>query len=259
MIPALKSEFKKLLSIRSTYLWISLALVILGIYGIYGEGFKDFADAGQGGVGSLFIDGTLIHVGMFIGLFGGIISLLVMSHEYRYNTIIYTLTASNSRTKVLFSKIITVMAFTLVYAITLTAVAIGYIFLGLALAHHHLPHQDISYLTYFAKSVFLAEGYAVAAFIFATLIRNQVGSFAALFIVPNTVEGLLGLILKHDSVYMPFTALEQVIQPATKIGVHGHIADTGYISAPRGAVVFLCYAVVAWLVAWYLFNRRDAA
>jgi len=259
MIPTLKAEFKKLITIRSTYLWIGIALVILGIYGIYGEGFKDFADAGPNGVGSLFIDGTLIHVATFIALFSGIISLLLMSHEYRYNTIIYTITASNSRTKVLFAKLLTIMAFTLVYAVTLTAIAIGFIFLGLGLAHHVLPHQDLNYLTYFVKSVFTAEGWAVAAFIFATLIRNQVGSFAALFILPNTVEGLLGLILKHDAVYMPFTALSQVISPATKAGAPDRIASTGYLSAPRGALIFSGYIVVAWLVTWYLFLRRDAA
>jgi len=37
----LKSEFKKLLTIRSTYGWLLLALVLDGIYSIYGEGFND--------------------------------------------------------------------------------------------------------------------------------------------------------------------------------------------------------------------------
>lgn len=268
MMSALKAEFKKLLSVRSTYGWILVALVFLGIYGIYGEGFKDSAAIQQmvqnhslKPGASLFIAGTITQISSFVAIFGAIIALLLMAHEYRYNTIAYTLTASNSRTKVLAAKILAVLGFTFVYSALMTLIGIGMIYIGLALSHNVLPHQDVNYLTYLAKSVFYAEGYALAALVFAAIIRNLVGSFVALLVVPGPVEALLTLLLKSDSVYLPFMALSQVIAGPTLINNHpAHPADhpNGYLSAPKGAVVFLIYLAVGWLIAWYLFLRRDA-
>src|SRR5262249_49292817 len=108
------------------------------------------------------------------------------------------------------------------------------------------------------------EGFALAALLFGVLIRNMAGSFAALFIIPNPVEGLISLVLKTSSVYLPFMALSQVIQAPVIGTVNGQPApahpdnSTGFLTAPRGALVFLAYLVVAWAVAWYLFLRRDA-
>jgi ABC-2 type transport system permease protein len=266
MMPALKSEFKKLLTVRSTYGWLLLALVLVGIYTIYGEGFNDASNLlkshAPGPSASLFVAATINQMANFISVFGAIIALLLITHEYRHNTITYTLTASNSRSKVLLSKIIAVICFVFVYAVILTALGLAMIYLGLALSHHVLPHQDINYLTYIGKSVFNAEGYALAALLFGTLIRNQVGSFAALFIIPNTVEGLLSLLLKTSSVYMPFIALQQVVQTPVVPGSHPAHPDSnglGSLTPLHGAEVFLAYLIVGWIITWYLFLRRDAS
>lgn len=264
MIPAIRAEFKKLFTIRSTYGWVLLALVIVGIYSFYGEGFKDSAaviaqlQQKHAGGSQLFIAGTISVMSHFISLLGGIIALMLITHEYRYNTITYTLTAINSRSKVILAKIVATFGFILVYSILLGLYGLGMIYLGLAFSHNALPHQDINYLTFIGKIVFHAEGYALAALLFGTLIRNMVGSFAALLIIPSAVEGLLSSILRHDSVYMPFMALDQVIQGPSLTGPHVNEAPTGYLSAPKGALVFICYLVVAWAIAWYLFVRRDA-
>jgi ABC-2 type transport system permease protein len=268
MIPTLKSEFKKILTIRSTYLWILIALVIVGIYSFYGEGFKDSATLLRDSQAHplkaqlpLFIAGTITQLATFIGLFGGIIALLHITHEYRYNTITYTLTASNSRTKVLAAKFLSIFGFIFAYAVLMGLIGIGLIFAGLSFSHNVLPHQDVNYLTYLGKLVFNAEAYALAGLLFGVLIRNMAGSFAALFIIPGPVEALLSLMLRTNSVYLPFTALSQVIQAPTIMNGHPAHPDrsTGYLSAPKGALVFLAYLVVGWAVAWYLFLRRDAS
>lgn len=269
MMSTLKAEFKKLLNVRSTYLIILLALIIVGIYAFYGEGFKDSAALLEQApkklpnVSNLFISGTITQMATFISLFGAIIALLLITHEYRYNTITYTLTTSNSRSKVLAAKFMAVMGALLLYSILLALFGLGMIFLGLAFSHNVLPHQDVNYLTYLGKILFNTEGYGLAALLFGFLIRNQIGSFAALFIIPGTVEGLLSLLLKHNSVYMPFMALNQVVQPPIANGVsaaaHAASRDTGSLSASRGALVFLAYFIFGWIVAWYLFLRRDAS
>jgi|SRR5579862_8507891 len=266
MIPTLKSEFKKILTIRSTYLWLLIALVIVGIYSFYGEGFKDSAGFLQHPAKAqlpLFIAGTITQMATFIGLFAGIIALLNITHEYRYNTITYTLTASNRRSKVLAAKILSIFGFTLVYSILTALIGIGLIFAGLAFSHHVLPPQSLNYITYVGKVAFFAEAYALVGLMLGVLIRNMAGSFAALFLIPGPIEALLSLLLRTDSVYLPFMALSQVIQtPVISNGGHPAHPDNnnlGSLTAPKGAAVFLVYLVIGWAVAWYLFSRRDAA
>jgi ABC-type transport system involved in multi-copper enzyme maturation permease subunit len=262
MIPTLKSEFKKLLSVRSTYGWCLVTLIFLLIGAFYADGYKDSANLqARPDKGALFIASTLAHLPNVIALFGGLIAILLITHEYRHNTIIYTLTASNSRSKVILSKIITILGFTFVYAILFTAIALGLIFAGAALANHAIPHQDVNYVTFFGKTLFFVEGYTLAALLFGTLIRNQVGAIAALLILPGTLESLLTLVLKQNSVYLPFTALTQVTQPPVIQGVHPvrDLPTTGSLSPAKGAFVFLCYLVGGWIIGWYLFLRRDAS
>jgi ABC-type transport system involved in multi-copper enzyme maturation permease subunit len=259
MFSTIKAEFKKLLTVRSTYAITLVALLLTGFLSFYVQGYKTIF-SGPSVKDSLFLTGSITQHANTISIFGALIALLLLAHEYRYNTIVYTLTASNSRSKVLASKIIAVLTFVFCYALVLTAISFGLMIAGVAAAGHHLPIQDINYLTYFAKVIFVCEGYALVGLLFAALIRSMPAAIAFLFIVPNTVEGLLSLLLKHNSVYMPFTALQQVVQaPVIARAPERRLADSGYLSAPKGALVFLAYLVGAWIITWYLFLRRDAA
>lgn len=259
MIAMLKAEFKKLLSVRSTYVFALLALVFVAIATFYGTGYKRvLTDPFQ----NLVAAGSLTHVATFSGIFAGIVSLLLLAHEYRYNTIIYTLTSSNSRNRVLISKIITVLAYGLVLGGLMAIIGLVLVYAGASAAGHSLPHQDINYLTYIFKVVVYCDSVALVGLLFIALIRNQVGALVTLLIFPSTITGLLGLILKQNTVYTPFAALDQVIQPPVVHGIAAvHVDNTaglGTLSAPKGFLVFLAYLVVGWIVAWYLFLRRDA-
>lgn len=258
---AIGAEFRKLLSVRSTYILTLIFLVLGAFFAFYVHGFKDSGSApfnSQPAV-ALFAAGSITQIANIIAVAGALIALLLLAHEYRYNTIVYTLTASNSRTKVLAAKIIAVFCLVLVYAVVATAVLLALVWAGAAAAGHSLPHQDINLLTFFAKSVFYCEAFAMAGLLFIALIRNQVGAIAALLILPNTVEGLLSLLLKQHSVYLPFSALQQVIKgPVIASGTPHHLDTTGSLSAPEGALVFGCYLVFFWLIAWWLFTHRDA-
>jgi ABC-type transport system involved in multi-copper enzyme maturation permease subunit len=269
MMATLRSEFKKLLSIRSTYFLMLIFLLLGAFISFYVHGFKDSGLAIYTGNSpldhtraSLFVAGFVTQIANVTSVACALIALLLLAHEYRYNTIVYTLSASNSRTKVLVSKILAVLCLVLVYSVIATAILLALIWAGAAAAGHPLPHQNINFLTFFAKTVFYCEAFAMAGLLFATLIRNQVGAIAALLILPNTVEGLLSLLLKQHSVYMPFMALQQVIQgPTIKNAAPAHpMQDSGLgtLSAHKGALVYLIYLAAGWLIAWYLFLRRDA-
>ncbi|HSW78648.1 MAG TPA: ABC transporter permease subunit [Candidatus Babeliales bacterium] len=267
MIPGIKAEFKKLLSVRSTYI-LMLGFLLLGAFiSFYVHGYKDSglpnitgqSPQDQAGA-ALFLASSITSIPNILSVAGALIALLLLAHEYRYNTIVYTLTASNSRSKVLASKIIAIFCLVFVYTLVSTAILLGLVLAGVAIGGHSLPHQDINYLVFFAKSIFFAESFAMAGLLFIALIRNQVGAIAALLILPNTIEGLLSLLLKNNSVYMPFTALQQVIQGPVIKGARPAHPDNpmGTLSALHGAEVFLVYLVVAWVVTWYLFLKRDA-
>lgn len=267
MIPQIKSEFKKLLTVRSTYVLSICFLLLLGFLSFYVQGFKNVpletTSALDHAKASLFLAGTITQIANVVSVAGGLIGLLLLTHEYRYNTIIYTFTASNNRNKVLFAKIIAVLVYVFCYSVFAGLMALILTRLGAAASGHTLIPQNINYLTFVAKIVFFAESFAMGGLLFAALIRNQVGAIAALFIIPNPVEAILGLLLKNNAVYLPFTALQQVIQPPVVNGVLVH-ADrrtitTGTLTAPKGALVFLAYLIVGWVVAWYLFLRRDAS
>src|SRR4030081_2547999 len=98
MIPALKAEFRKLLTVRSTYIIFALALVFVAFFAGYIEGFRTLPDHVHN---PNALSEQVTSAVQAMSIFGALIALLLFAHEYRYNTIMHTLTLSNSRTKVL--------------------------------------------------------------------------------------------------------------------------------------------------------------
>jgi ABC-type transport system involved in multi-copper enzyme maturation permease subunit len=248
MMRACKAEFYKLLSVRSTYFITAFIAAFVIFLGFYLEGWRlnsaGLHDPNQmaGATGA-----------MALTMLGGIVAILLMTHEYRWNTIMYTLPNSNSRSKVLFSKIIVVSA----YALFLTAL-IGILgpvmaYLGIHAHGHVLVPQTLHYWNLIWRSLFFAWGYGIAGLLLAVLLRSQVASIATLLLIPTLVEQLLGgLLLKHNAVYMPFSALSQVLNGSSP----GATSST--MSSVKAAGVYCIYLIVGWVVAWILFLKRDA-
>ena len=259
MFRALKAEFRKLLTIRSTYVVAGIAYLLLAFVSLYVEGYKNGPLNTVGAGAPLYLAGSIVQHSNILSIFGAIVALLLVTHEYRYSTIIYAFTNTNRRSKVLAAKIVSVASY--VFLLVVIGDILGFLFMlaGLHLAGGHLPTQDINLWAYGAKSLFFCEGWALAAMLFAVLLRNQVAALAVLFIVPNTVEGLLSLLLKDKTVYLPFSALSQVISPPTIAGAIGrHENLTGSLTPLHGALLFAVYLAGSWIVAWILFIRRDA-
>jgi ABC-type transport system involved in multi-copper enzyme maturation permease subunit len=247
MFATLKAEFRKLLTVRSTYIITILIVAFVSFFAFYVEGWrlgpKDLYNPGE-----LSSD---VFGALTLSVFGAVIAILLMTHEYRYNMIMYTLTGSNSRSKVLLSKIIVIS----VYALFLTAV-IGLLspaasYLGIHAHGHALAPQTLHVGNLAWRSLFYGWSYGMIGLLLAALIRVQVGAIVALFVIPSAVEGLLSQLLKHNAIYLPFTALTEVI------------GNTGFnsgkpLSPGRAAIVLAVYLVVGWLVAWILFLKRDA-
>lgn len=104
MTTLLKAEFRKLLTIRSTYIMITMGLLLVGFLSFWIEGYKGISgtSASEGGAGAYTgVIGQSAGIG---AVFTMIIAILFTAHEYRYNTIMYTLTADVHRTRVLLKK-----------------------------------------------------------------------------------------------------------------------------------------------------------
>ncbi|HSW79368.1 MAG TPA: ABC transporter permease [Candidatus Saccharimonadales bacterium] len=248
MLPAIKSEYKKLFTVRSTYFLLGGVVAMVIFYSFYIIGWKASAeDLRNADALTSNISGALTSLPPILG---AIVAILLMTHEYRYNTILHTLTASNSRTKVLIAKFLVVSVFALIFTAVVAVLTTTFMYLGIKAHGNMLVAQHIYYHEYVWHALFYGWGYITSALLLAALIRNQIGAIVALFAIP-TLEQLLILLLKKNSVYLPYVSLNQVI---------GQGADSriGTIAPGKAALVFGTYLVVGWIVAWYLFVKRDA-
>lgn len=244
MIGAIRSELRKLLSLRSTYLYILAAALLVIFYAGYAQGVK--ADKGMLANHGLLASEVTGAVSA-ISIFGALVALLLVAHEYRYNTITYTLTAARNRSRVLLAKIIAVSCFIVIFTLIMGVLSPLMTVAGIHLKGLTLVSQTLPYGSLLWHSLFFGWGYAMFAMIIATLLRNQVGSIVAFLLIPTTVETILHLLLKANTKYLPFTSLHTFVDDQATAG-----------DFHRALWTVLGYVVGGWLVAWLLFVRRDA-
>jgi ABC-type transport system involved in multi-copper enzyme maturation permease subunit len=239
MLPLLRAELRKLTTVRSTYLLAALGLVLMGFLAFWVLGYRS-------PLGSPFIVMEAVkNATMAISVFLSVIAILLVAHEYRFNTIMYTLTASNSRSKVLLAKVLTVFVLTVLFTLFAIGVTAALALLGANLGRDFVAAQEFHYVDVIWRTLFYIVGSVMSALLIAVLFRHVVGAIVTYLIVPTTIEGLLGLLLKENTKYLPFSSLEQV--------------NTGSLLSPgKAALIFSAYLVVGWIVAWVLFLRRDA-
>jgi ABC-type transport system involved in multi-copper enzyme maturation permease subunit len=247
MFAAIKSEFRKLITVRSTYVIVGLAVLLVIFFAFYATGIR----ATQSTVSDIGLLANQSRQAILaVGLLGSLVGVLLVTHEYRYNTIMYTLTSSNSRTKTFLAKLVVITGFSVVYALFIAVLSPALTMAGLATKGLTLVPQHIDVASLLWQVLFVGWGYSMVAFILAMIIRIQVGAISAMFLVPAMLEPLLGLLLKKQAVYLPYNSLQSVLQSNP---------DLLHISPLRAAGVFTVYAVVGLVVAWQFFLRRDAS
>lgn len=244
MIAALEAEFRKLLTVRSTYfltLFVWLVLAGLAIYAGYSQHAATLHDPMYL---QRFIFGSL----QLVGLIAAIVSVLLIAHEYRYNTIYYSFTLGNSRSKVLFGKFVVVTGYAIVLCLSAVAIGVSCLYLGAAWHGHSIGSQDFEGAQLVGQALFYAWGYATVGLIATVLLRNLVASIAFLFVFP-TLEQLSSLFLKDNANYLPLTALSNV----TPIVPSQHV-----FSVSKSIFVVVVYLVILGVIAWVAFSKRDA-
>lgn len=247
MISALRAEFRKLLTVRSTYFIIILTALIVCFFAGFIYGFRaDHATLAS----TSYLSGQITGAISAIAMLGAIVGLLLFGHEYRFSLIIYSLTSINSRTKFLLAKIAAVTCFSIVFTVAMAALSLLASIVGTHLHHLAIAPQSINFGAIWWRCLFYGWGYSMFALIIIALIRNQIGAIVAFFLIPSTVESLLSLLLKNNTKYLPFTALNSLI------GNDQHTTITN--STHVAVITSLAYIIGGWIVAWVLFMRRDA-
>lgn len=249
MIPALKAEFRKLLTVRSTYIMALIIALLTVLVNLYFEGYRGVTGSAASNLAPNALQEIIINQAGTAAVFIAIISILLMAHEYRYNTINYTLTITASRTKAFVAKSIAAATFGTVFGLAMVGFAIVCYYIGLSIRGASLPAQDLVIATTIAKLVLYFGIYALVGLLLASVIKNLVGAIAFFFIVPVTVEGLLSQVLKENTAYLPFTMFDSIL---------GAGFITSKLSIARIITFSLLYIAIAWLVSWQLFLRRDA-
>jgi ABC-2 type transport system permease protein len=246
MIATIKSEFRKLFTVRSTYAIFIISLAIVALFAGFGDGYKATATGLQNPEMLMSESSNAI---VFVGLILAFAGLLLVGHEYRYTTIMYTLTASNRRLKVLAAKFLTVSAFAVAAGLIVALFSPLCAIAGTHLHGYHMVAQHFDYWSVLWRCAFVGWGYAMYAFILAFIMRNQVGSIVTFLLVPLIGESIIGHIFTKSNNYMPFTMLQAVSSPH-ELGNH--------TTTLHAATVALVYVAVGLVVGVVLFVRRDA-
>ena len=176
MKTALKTELRKLFTVRSTYFVTFLILLLVSFFSFYIEGFRQTEVVGPHKFSSVLLGS----VGL-VSQLGTIVCILLIAHEYRYNTISYTLTYSNSRLKTLLAKIVASISFLTILAVVCGLLAIGLTYLGLNAHNTTIPPQDFNVIQLFGRSIFYCVAYGLTGLLLAVLFRNIVASIILLF------------------------------------------------------------------------------
>lgn len=249
MLAALKSEYKKLLSVRSTYFVTGFMLILAVFLSVYVFGFKSTPEMTQ--TPSFLTGITMIALSTFT-IFASIITILLVAHEYRYNTINYTFTAINSRLKVLFAKTVVALSYATVVGLAVMVVALFGTKLGLAWSGTEIAPQVYDWASLWWQALGYLWGYVFAALIIVVLVRGLVGSIVIFFVAPS-IEQLLQLLLKDNVNYLPFHALDSIM-PSNGFAPGGNAALT-HLTA---LAVFAVYVLVLGVISTVIFVRRDA-
>jgi len=246
MIAGLKSEFRKLLTVRSTYAIFAISLALVALFAGYGDGFRATS---EGLHRPDLLMSESFNAIVFAGLLLAFVGLLLVGHEYRYNTIMYALTDSNRRFKVLLAKFLAVSTFAIVTGLLVAFFSPLCTLIGAHLHGSHLAPQHFDYWSVIWRCAFVGWGYAIYAFILIFIMRNQVGSIVTFLMVPLIGESLIGHIFTKSAQYLPFGMLQAVAAPQD-LGNH----TTG----AHAVMVALAYMAVGLLVGAVLFLKRDA-
>jgi ABC-2 type transport system permease protein len=270
VIDALRYEFVRIRSLRSTY-WLSgLTLLLCGaVAGLAAQFLPEDAWADSGDrVGALLLTGgTDFSPLPFAAIFMSMIGAFAFGHEYRYNTILSTLAAVPRRAELIVAKILVLVGWSIV--VTVLSVLLNWALIAvlagesLSLTADPTGPALVGYLCYVVLWSIMGLG-------LAALLRNLPVAIVLLFLVPLIVEpvisGVIQFVPAFESIrevayYLPSAAGTGMLQTFTTGDLGFDASELGIPDQPgrvASGLTFAAWTFVVLLPAWALFHKRDA-
>ena len=244
MFNALKSEFTKTLTLRTTYIVagvIVLLAIIIGIIVAVFSGISTSPGRTDTGVLNSAVQST---VSTTIAIFAIVASLSILN-EYRHGTLAYTITASRSRYTVFIAKVIVTLACGLAVSFVASIIAILAALIGLAASSGPVSSQVLDIGGLLVHEGLHVSFYILAGLFLGFILRNIIIVIVIIFVLP-IVENLSSLLLKEGAQYLPFSSF-------------GAVSRIGDGAAEAGVVVMaFVYVLALGAAAVILFVKRDA-
>jgi ABC-2 type transport system permease protein len=262
MKDALRYEWMRLHTLRSTWWLTGLSLLIAGLLGLTALGDKgvltvvNYGDlVTGGGGGAIFLVAILLSI---IGVFA-------IGHEYRYGTIRPTLSALPRRSAVFAAKVLVTTAY--VAVVTLVCLVLRYAIAVIILGHRLLdlglfptPMARVWLGSLVYTVIFVLVGFALGG-----LFRSIPAAIVTVIVLPlvaeNVIRGLLGLHVFHAirglAKALPFSSGAQIFSYQS-VDSGRSAGFTALPSPVDGLLVFLGFLVVVLGLSWVLFEKRDA-
>lgn len=249
MINVFKSELLKLLTIRSTYFISGFLLLLTAFISTYVFGYKHNIGIA---VDQSYLSQTIYSMLGFAAIFITITAILIVAHEYRHNTIAYTVISARRRYQIFAAKTAVALLYASVISLLVICVTVAGVYFGLSLADKTIPTQDLSLTSQSLQWLVYIWGYALVGLIIAFIVRGLVWSIVLYFVVPS-IEGIISLLLKDNGKFLPFRALDATA--ATSIGA---VPGSPNLSHSSAIYLTIAYILVFGVIACYLFIKRDA-
>jgi ABC-type transport system involved in multi-copper enzyme maturation permease subunit len=272
MIDALRYEYVRLRTIRSTYWLIGLAMsfqLIMSLLIAWRMSVSTHPPTGNDAFDILATIGASTGFApLFIAYIIGLLGVFSTGHEYRHGMIRATLTALPNRSTVFLAKVVTTALLASLSALACIAIALASaVLFGLDMP----SSKELLNLT--AGTVIFAALFALSGLAYAALTRNQTAAVALLMLVPTVVEQIIRAIviaIKTGSddpqgttgfvqilKFLPYDAGGKMYTRAT---LDDLLQFLGYIpfGPVGGGLVMGVFVAILLTLSYALFLRRDA-
>ena len=245
MFGVLKSEFTKILTLRSTYIVVGVMIVLAILAGIVAAAIAAPNVTARIPISSLVFQNAIYGVlSLTTGIFAIVASLIILN-EYRHNTIAYTFTASRSRYTVFAAKVIAALGYALAVTLVLALFAVLAATITLAASGVAVTTQKLEIGALILHLGLYVSFYTLVGLFLGFILRNIIIVIVIVFALP-IVENLAGILLKDGAQYLPFRTF-------------GALANTGEAAASASvAAVAFVYLLGLAALAVVLFKKRDA-
>lgn len=264
MTDALRFEWVRLRTLRSTYWLIASALILNAAVAFLIALATRNDPLDNGLVGAVVTGGGANPPVPLAAVFMAVMGIFATGHEYRYGTIQPTLTAIPQRPIVLTAKIIVVAMVAAVFAVVsmVANVAAGVVFWGELPDLTDQPLDEV-----LPGYLILVLLWAVSGTALGQLFRGVASPLVVILVVPLVVEQLIFRLsfspaldwLQPAVKFLPFLAGQQLVNLSGEAA--GTTAEgSGFDLFDRWASggVFAAFVAITLIAAWTLFKRRDA-